>query len=123
MAVVDVDNGPGRARLLIEVDGDLDEESADLAEIYDGAVRGDEVARKVARLSRPLFAEALNLVESCAAAVAERLDTMRGSPDEVEMELAVEMDTKVGAKIVEFSGGAQLHVTLRWSGLRERPRK
>ena len=122
MAIVDVDNGPGRARLLIEVDGELDEESAALAEIYDGAVRGEALATKVAKLSRPLFTEALNLVESCAAAVSERLDGMQGSPDEVEMELAVQMDTTVGAKIVELSGSAQMHVTLRWAGLRERMR-
>jgi len=117
MAVVRVENGPGRAELLIEVDGEVDAGSAELAEIYDGEVR-ESLAEKVVKLSRPLFSEALDLVESCAAAVVDRLGSMTSKPDEVEMDLAVQMDTKVGAKIVELSGGAQLHVTMRWTGLR-----
>ncbi|PRX48947.1 hypothetical protein B0I32_13940 [Nonomuraea fuscirosea] len=35
-------------------------------------------------------------------------------PDEFEMQLAVKLDGKVGAKIVELNSGAQLQVTLRW---------
>jgi len=123
MAVVQVDNGPGRTQLFIEVDEDVDEESAELAGIYGDEIREGKLAQKVVELSRPLFAEALALVESCAGAVEERLATMAGVPDEVEMELAVQMDTKVGAKIVELSGGAQLHVTLRWTDLQQRARK
>lgn len=117
MAVVQVENGPGRARLLIEVSGEPGTDSAELAEIYDGQLR-ERLAEKVVKLSRPLFVEALDLVESCAGAVVDRLGQMTSQPDEVEMQLAIQMDTKVGAKIVELSGGAQLHVTMRWTGLR-----
>jgi Trypsin-co-occurring domain 1 len=119
MAVVEIENGSSRARLLIEVD-EVDEEVARLAEIYSDEVRAGGIAEKVIKLSRPLFTEALDLVESCAQAVEARLAEMASGPDEVEMQLAVQMDAQVGAKIVELSGHAQLQVTMRWTGLRAR---
>ncbi|MDL4813612.1 CU044_2847 family protein [Actinomadura opuntiae] len=122
MAVVSVDNGAGGARILIEVDesdGEAAEAAeADLADIYGEATRGG-LAEKVIRLSRPLFSEALDLVESCAEAMHARLEAMTDAkPDELEMQLAVKLDTKAGAKIVELAGGAQLQVVMRWTGLR-----
>ncbi|MFB4300100.1 CU044_2847 family protein [Actinomadura sp. NTSP31] len=119
MAVVSVDNGAGGARILIEVDESADEVAgADLAEIYGDATRGG-LAEKVIKLSRPLFAEALDLVESCAEAMHARLEAMTDArPDELEMQLAVKLDAKAGAKIVELAGGAQLQVVMRWTGLR-----
>ncbi|WP_433190193.1 CU044_2847 family protein [Actinoallomurus sp. CA-150999] len=116
MTVVSVDNGRGRAQILIEVDDTQAEVArAELADIYDQPTR-DGLADRITKVSRPLFSEAMDLVESCADAVAERIAAMPDErrPDEVEMQLAVKMDTKVGAKIVELSGGAQLQVTLRW---------
>ncbi|MBC6461073.1 CU044_2847 family protein [Actinomadura sp. HBU206391] len=83
-------------------------------------VYGDEATRnvreKVVRLARPLFTEALDLVNSCAAEVKQRLDGMADGirPDEFEMQFAVKLDAKLGAAIVESTSGAQLQVVLRW---------
>ncbi|WP_344590553.1 CU044_2847 family protein [Actinomadura vinacea] len=112
MAVVAVDGG----RILIEVDSVPGAD--DLAAIYDGAEgvrRG--LAEKVVDIGRPLFAEGLALVRECAeqvvAQMAEMPDGIR--PDEYEVQLAVKLDAKVGAKIVDVNGGAQLQVVLRWT--------
>jgi hypothetical protein len=120
MAVVSVDNGAGGARILIEVDeSDGEAAEADLAQIYGEATRGG-IAEKVIQLGRPLFTEALDLVESCAEAVHARLERMTDAkPDELERQVAVKLDTKAGAKIVELASGAQLQVVMRWTGLRD----
>jgi hypothetical protein len=120
MAVVSVDGREGGGRILIEVesvpgDGELDA-------IYEDAedVRRARLKEKVVELGRPLFAEGLALVRECAEQVVEQLGEMpaESRPDEYEVQLAVKLDAKVGAKIVDVNGGAQLQVTLRWTGPR-----
>ncbi len=115
MPVVAVASGDGAGKILIEVDSLPPAD--DLEAIYEDAedVRG-KVAEKVVEAGRPLFQEGLGLVRECAEQVVGMLDGMEESvrPDEFEMQLAVKLDTKVGAKIVELTGGAQLMVTLRW---------
>lgn len=64
---------------------------------------------------RALFDDALDLVDACAEAMTARVEAMAGHrPDEIELQLAVKVDGKVGARIVELTAGAQLQVTLRW---------
>jgi hypothetical protein len=116
---VDKDGGVGT----IEADGQpikIEIEpvaGADLAEIYgDDETRGSD--RRVLTAGRALFDEALDLVDACAAAVAERIDAMAfRRPDEYELQLAIKVDGKAGARIVEVSAGAQLQVTLRWKAV------
>jgi len=108
--------GDGEGRILIEVDSVPDPD--ELAAIYDEAegTRG-RLANKVIETSRPLFREGLGLVRECAEQVVEMLKEMPDEvrPDQFEMQLAVKLDAKVGAKIVEMNGGAQLQVILRWT--------
>jgi NAD(P)-dependent dehydrogenase (short-subunit alcohol dehydrogenase family) len=111
MATVAVETLPS-GTIQIEVDAEPDD---DLEAIYGDLETREALAEKVVRLGRPLFSEALDLVHTCAAAVHERVAAMGDiTPDEVEMQLAVKLDAKVGAKLVELTGGAQLQVTLRW---------
>lgn len=112
MAVVAVPTRDGQGKILIEIDSAED----DLSAIYEDAedVRG--LATKVVETGRPLFREGLALVKECAeeAVTVVRHLPEEVKPDEFEMQLAVKLDGKVGAKIVELNSGAQLQVTLRW---------
>jgi hypothetical protein len=112
MVVVAIEGQPGRGTIQIEIDPAVED---DHAALYDGLeTRG--AAEKVLKLSRPLFSEAIEMVASCAEEVVVQLDAMSDAvrPDEFEVQLAVKMDGKVGARIVELASGAQLQVTLRW---------
>ncbi|WP_344917815.1 CU044_2847 family protein [Streptosporangium oxazolinicum] len=86
----------------------------DHSSIYDGDTRG--ALEKPLAISRHLFSEAIQMVTTCAYEVGDQIEAMaeKARPDEFEMQIAVKVDGKVGAKIVELSSGAQLLVTLRW---------
>jgi len=111
LTVVIEQSGPGGRPIKIEIEGASD---GDLDAIY-----GDEETRdlpnRIIATGRSLFEDALELVDTCAAAMAEHIDAMTGrAPDEVELQLAIKVDGKVGARIVELTGGAQLQVAMRW---------
>ncbi|GAA2107290.1 CU044_2847 family protein [Actinomadura alba] len=113
MVVVEVEGRAGGAPIQIEV---TEVPSADMADVY-GGEETRAVREKVMRLARPLFSEALDLVDSCATEVRQRLDAMTDAirPDEFELQFAVKLDAKLGAAIVESTSGAQLQVVLRWT--------
>ncbi|WP_242909520.1 CU044_2847 family protein [Actinomadura terrae] len=116
MAVVVDESSDGRGVIQIEVE---DAPAADHADLYDGReTRG--AGDRVVRVSRPLFQEAVALVRNCADEVAAQLETMPAAsrPHEVELQMGVKVDGKVGAKIVELTSGCQLQVTLRWQPAR-----
>jgi hypothetical protein len=84
-----VEDVPGRSPIKIEI-GEAPNVEV-LEEIY-GDVETRGPADRVISASRPLFTEAIELVQSCAAAVSERLDRLEAhAPDEVEMQLAVKL--------------------------------
>jgi Trypsin-co-occurring domain 1 len=104
---------PQGGTIYVEVDGDPADE--DLTEVYGNLETREGLSERITKASRPMFAAALDLIDSCAKAVVERITEMSSErPDELEMQLAVKLDTKVGAKIVELAGGAQMQVVLRW---------
>ncbi|MBT2207893.1 CU044_2847 family protein [Actinomadura sp. NEAU-AAG7] len=112
MAVVVDESSDGRGVIQIEVE---DAPAADHTDLYDGMeTRG--AGERVLRVSRPLFQEAVTLVRNCADEVATQFEAMpeAARPHEVELQMAVKVDGKVGAKIVELTSGCQLQVTLRW---------
>ncbi|GIE98933.1 CU044_2847 family protein [Paractinoplanes rishiriensis] len=114
MVVVAVDTDTDGGQIKIEVD-DIEDATDDLSKVYgDDPTRGP-VSRLVTRAARPLFREGLDLVQECAKQVVAKVDEMDAErPDSFEMELAIKLDNKVGAKLVEVSGGAQLLVRLSW---------
>ncbi|WP_051800186.1 CU044_2847 family protein [Catenuloplanes japonicus] len=112
------ESGAGDRPIKIEVEA---AGNVGLEEIY-----GDEPTRdldgKILKTGRALFTEALDLVETCAATVAERIDSMGArKPDEVELQLAIKVDGKAGARIVELTAGAQIQVCLRWKTQADAP--
>jgi hypothetical protein len=112
-----VENVAGRI-IRIEVDDDGQVSDGDLARIYGDEDTRASAGERVITAVRPLFTDALDLIESCAVVVADRLTRLGEAelhaPDELELQLAVKLDGKVGARIVELSAGAQLQVSLRW---------
>jgi hypothetical protein len=112
MAVVAVETGTTGAEINIEVDEVGDSE---LSDVFGNDPTRGPVARLVARAARPLFREGLELIGECAREVVAKIEQMGDErPDSFEMELAVKLDDKIGAKLVEVTGGAQLLVRLRW---------
>lgn len=113
-SVIEVEQRTGAAPIRIEVAEIPDGKSDDASEIYEGRTRA--VREQVVRMARPLFSEALDLIGSCAEEVHETFSALPEGrrPQELEMQFAVKLDTKVGAKIVEATAGAQFQVVLRW---------
>ncbi|WP_329428860.1 hypothetical protein OG339_06295 [Streptosporangium sp. NBC_01495] len=111
MVVVAVPSASGHGAIQIELD---ELATNDHSSIYDGDTRGP--LEKPLVISRHLFSEAIQMVTTCAYEVRDQIEAMaeKARPDEFEMQLAVKVDGKVGAKIVELSSGAQILVTLRW---------
>ena len=106
-------NGEGFGAIYVEVDQARDVEPASIyAEIETRA----DPAQKVITLARDVFGDGVELARSCAARVAQGLadlpETMK--PDEFELQIAIKLDSEVGAVIAKASAGAQLQVTMRW---------
>jgi hypothetical protein len=112
MVVVAVETGTGPRPIQIEVS---DEPDSGLPDIY-GVEETRGPGRKVLKLARPLFADAVDLACTCAAEVRQRVEQMPAGarPAEFEMQFAIRMDATLGASIVATTGGAQLQVILRW---------
>ncbi|MGW5416924.1 CU044_2847 family protein [Actinomadura geliboluensis] len=91
-------------------------EASGSTDIYDGVETRGKAAEQTLKVARPLFSEGLALIESCARDVVNRLESMddKARPDEFEMQLAVKLDLKAGARIVDVTAGGQLQVVLRW---------
>jgi len=88
----------------------------DPAQIYAELTTRANPAERVIALSRDVFGEGVELARSCAARVAEGLSGMpdRLRPDEFELQIAIKLDSEVGAVVAKASAGAQLQVTMRW---------
>jgi hypothetical protein len=103
----------GFSAIYVEVDQVSD---AEPASIYAEVETRAEAAQKVVTLARDVFGEGLELARSCAARVARGLDDMPETmrPDEFELQLAIKLDSEVGAVIAKARAGAQLQVSMRW---------
>jgi hypothetical protein len=112
--IVAIDDSAGSGSIQVEV---ADAPHPDVSDVYSGETTRD-VREKVIKLARPLFSEAIDLMQSCAVQVRRKMDGFAGAdrPDELEIQFAIRLDAKVGAAIAESSGGAQLQVCLRWKG-------
>jgi hypothetical protein len=112
--LTDVDSARDAAPIRFEFDVTPD---GRLQDIYgDSDTRAG--VRRIVTSGGVLFDEALDMVDACAAAVTRHLRDMPARrPDEVEVQLAIKVDGKLGARIVELTAGAQLQVVLRWKSL------
>ncbi|NMG18976.1 CU044_2847 family protein [Brasilonema bromeliae] len=83
-------------------------------------VRGVDTARVVAA-ARDVFGEAMQLTRSCAKRVVESVKQMEKEtrPNELEVKLAIKLDSEVGAVIAKVNTGAQIEVTMKWKSTGE----
>jgi Trypsin-co-occurring domain 1 len=60
--------------------------------------------------------DGLNLTRKCAARAVETIKAMDEAlrPQEFSVQLAIKLDSEVGAVIAKASAGAQLQVTMKW---------
>lgn len=110
MVVVAAQSRPGGGNILIEIN-----DPPDADRYYDDVDTREQLSERLRERARTLFIESLDLLDECSTAVADRFtDRGENGPAEVELKLAVQLDAKAGAKIVELGGSAHMEVVLRW---------
>jgi hypothetical protein len=82
-----------------------------------GGGSGKAAAKRVIETAEDLFGDGLELAKNCAAKVVDSIDSMNEKirPEQVEVQLAIKLDSEVGAVLVKASAGAQMQITLKWS--------
>ncbi|MFF5754871.1 CU044_2847 family protein [Streptomyces longwoodensis] len=100
----------------IEIETDLSVTPRDGLDL----VYGDEVTRagagrRVVRVARDAYTDAIDLARRCAGQAVRRFEELGEDvrPDEIEMQLAIKVDAGVVA-LVKSGAEAQLQVTFRW---------
>lgn len=79
-----------------------------------GETRG--ITDKVISGVKDAFGDGLDLTHSCAARVVDTIKAMDKTlrPAEFTVQLAIKLDSEVGAVLAKASAGAQLQVTMKW---------
>ena len=82
-----------------------------------GGRSGTAAAKRVIESAEDLFGDGLMLAKNCAAKVVDSIDSMNEKirPEQVEVQLAIKLDSEIGAVLVKASAGAQMQITLKWS--------
>lgn len=77
-------------------------------------MRGDP--RKIITSIQDALGDGLDLTHKCAARVVDTIKAMDNKlrPKEFTVQLAIKLDSEVGAVIAKASAGAQLQVTMKW---------
>ena len=77
-------------------------------------VRGDENA--VMNAAQDIFGSSMNLIRTCAEQIVHTIQKVDAKvrPAELEVQLAIKLDSTVGAILAKASAGAQLQVTMKW---------
>lgn len=71
-----------------------------------------------------VFGDGLALSRKCAVQVIQSVRKMHDAvkPNEFEVQLAIKLNSEVGAVLTKFGGEAQMQVTMKWT-LKETPQK
>lgn len=88
------------------------------AEMSSG-VLGGPISREASRVfdvARDVFGDGMQLVQNCATRVVAGIQNMdpKTRPDTVSVQLAIKLDTEVGALLAKIGTEAQMQVTLEW---------
>ena len=77
-------------------------------------VRGE--GTKVIEAARDVFASGMSLIRTCADQIVQTVQKVDQGvrPTEFEVQLAIKLDSQVGAILAKASGEAQLQVTMKW---------
>ena len=97
--------------ILVEVDVVAPVTRGQYGDVRDGSVAGGVIEK-----ARDVFGEGLDLARACAIRVADTLGQIAAEsrPEEFTLQLAIKLDTQVGAVIAKASAGAQLQVQMKW---------
>lgn len=84
----------------------------------------DNIAQKAVTTVGDLFGDGLSLSRKCAAQVISSVNQMNDAikPNDFEVQLAIKLDSEVGAVIAKASAEAQMQVTMKWI-LKETPKQ
>ena len=81
---------------------------------YGGTSRGVKDAVKAVE---GFFSQGLTLARNCATEVIHNVNQMKEEvkPNEFEVQLAVNLNSEVGAVLAKASTGAQMQITMKWT--------
>jgi len=84
----------------------------------------ENLAKKSLKAVDNVFGDGLALSRKCAVQVIQSVRKMHDAvkPNEFEVQLAIKLNSEVGAVLTKFGGEAQMQVTMKWT-LKETPQK
>ncbi len=84
----------------------------------------ESIAKKAIKAVGNVFGDGLALSRRCAREVSHSVNQMDDEvkPNEFEVQLAIKLNTEVGAALTKFGGEAQMQVTMKWT-LKEKPKQ
>ncbi len=76
----------------------------------------ENATQKAVKAVGDLVGDGLKLSHQCAAKVIESVNKMNNAikPNEFEVQLAIKLDSEMGAVIAKASAGAQMQITMTW---------
>ncbi len=84
----------------------------------------ESLAKKAVKAVGNVFGDGLALSRRCAREVIHCVNQMDDEvkPNEFEVQLAIKLNSEVGAALTKLGGEAQMQVTMKWT-LKEKPRQ
>jgi hypothetical protein len=84
----------------------------------------ESIAKKAVKAVGNVFGDGLALSRRCAKEVIHSVNQMDDEvkPNEFEVQLAIKLNTEVGAALTKLGGEAQMQVTMKWT-LKEKPKQ
>jgi hypothetical protein len=84
----------------------------------------ESIAKKAIKAVGNVFGDGLALSRKCAKEVIHSVNQMDDEvkPNEFEVQLAIKLNSEVGAALTKLGGEAQMQVTMKWT-LKEKPKQ
>ncbi len=84
----------------------------------------ESLAKKAVKAVGNVFGDGLDLSRRCAREVIHSVNQMDDEvkPNEFEVQLAIKLNSEVGAALTKLGGEAQMQVTMKWT-LKEKPKQ
>ncbi len=99
-------------------------EGSDSKNPYTGVRERESLAKKAVKAVGNVFGDGLDLSRKCAEEVIRSVNQMSETvkPNEFEVQLAIKLNTEVGAALTKLGGEAQMQVKMKWT-LKETPKQ
>ena len=108
MAIYKTEQEVNGEQIIIHIEMD------DISESDDGL---EGISSRLLETTRDVFGDGMKLARNCAVRVVEEVQEMTTDicPDEFEIQLAVKLDSQVGAVLVKMGAEAQMQIAMKWS--------